>query len=101
MILRMNINFITGLLLAALSTAAFGSERRFTYTYESAVLNPGDRELEPWTTFRLGKLQPFTEVDQRVEFELGLLPGLQSSWYLNFAGLAEGSGGNFAAAFEF
>jgi hypothetical protein len=70
------------LVLLAAGTAA-ASERHFTYTYESAVLNPGGRELEPWTTFRLGKSGYFTRLDTRVEIELGLTDRLQTSLYLN------------------
>jgi hypothetical protein len=62
---------------------ADASQRRFTYTYESLVLNPGEVELEPWTTFRIGKEDYFARLDQRIEFEVGLSSKLQTSFYLN------------------
>jgi hypothetical protein len=43
------------LVFAVSAAAAAASERHFTYTYESGVLRPGGREIEPWNTFRLGK----------------------------------------------
>jgi hypothetical protein len=71
------------LLLSAAVSAA--SERRFTYTYESAVLHPGGRELEPWNTLRLGKSQFFRRLDTRLEAELGLTDRLQTALYLNLS----------------
>ncbi len=62
---------------------ADASQRRFTYTYESLVLNPGEVELEPWTTFRIGKEDYFARLDQRIEFEVGLTRKLQTAFYLN------------------
>src|SRR3954464_15730208 len=88
-----------GLVLVG-TAKAWGSERRFTATQETAVLNPGDRELEPWTTFRIGKATPYVALDERIEFEVGVLPGLQSAWYLNFTGETSGTGATFAEAFE-
>src|SRR5436190_851964 len=98
MILR--ISRTLGLGLALVAAAAAASERRFTFTHETAVLNPGDRELEPWTTFRIGGVEPLTAVDERVEFEVGVLPGLQTAWYLNFTGQTSGAGINYAESFE-
>lgn len=71
------------LLLAAVP--AWASERHFTYTYESAVLRPGAREIEPWSTFRLGKDGFFARLDTRLEAELGVGDWLQTSLYLNLA----------------
>jgi hypothetical protein len=87
--------------VALVAGVASASERRFTATQETSELNPGDRELEPWTTFRIGKATPFVALDERIEFEVGVLPGLQSAWYLNFTGEASGAGATFAEAFEF
>ena len=69
--------------LAAASASA--SERHFTYTYESAVLHPGGREFEPWSTFRLGKDGHFARLDTRLEAELGVTDRLQTSLYLNLS----------------
>jgi hypothetical protein len=59
--------------------------RSFVYTQESRVLAPGQSELEPWTTFRLGRSQYYSALDGRLELEHGLLPGLQLALYWNFA----------------
>jgi hypothetical protein len=81
------------LCVAALSAAvaavsdAHASQRRFTYTYESGTLTRGQVELEPWTTFRIGKEDYYARVDQRVEFEVGLTNRLQTSFYLNMHGV--------------
>jgi len=64
---------------------AAASERAFVYTQESRVLAPGDSELEPWTTFRLGRERYFSRLDARLELEHGLLPGLQAALYWNFS----------------
>lgn len=76
---------------------AGASERRFTYTYESNVLNPGDLELEPWSTWRFGREHFYSRFDQRLEFEVGLVKNLQTALYWNFSATAEdvddGAGG--------
>jgi hypothetical protein len=71
------------LIVAASAAAAAASERHFTYTYESAVLRPGGREIEPWNTFRLGQSGFYSGLDTRLEAELGLTDRLQTSLYLN------------------
>jgi hypothetical protein len=53
------------LIVAASAAAAAASERHFTYTYESSVLRPGAREIEPWNTFRLGKSDFYSRLDRR------------------------------------
>jgi hypothetical protein len=73
--------------LAARPAAA--NERHFTYTYESAVLPQGGRELEVWTTPRLGRESYYARFDQRVEFEVGLTGRLQTAFYLNFNAITE------------
>jgi hypothetical protein len=84
-------NWFYGLALAvAVATVcsdANASQRRFTYTYESGVLTRGQVELEPWTTFRIGKEDYYSRIDQRVEFEVGLSNRLQTSFYLNMHGV--------------
>src|SRR5690349_18573651 len=78
-----------GLLAGPLSGVARATDRHFVYTYESGVLNPGDAELEPWTTNRFGRDRYYNRFDQRVEFELGLVERLQTSFYLNFASITQ------------
>lgn len=80
---------IVGFLIAcAASATATASERHFTYTYESGVLHPGGRELEPWSTFRLGKDGYFARLDTRLEVELGVTDRLQTALYLNLSARA-------------
>jgi len=76
-----------------LTTSASANERRFTYTYESAVLNPGDAELEPWTTFRLGREDYYSRMDNRLEFEVGVVEGLQTAWYFNWSSTTQDTDG--------
>jgi hypothetical protein len=75
--------FQAGLAVAAFAASAAASERHFTYTYESGVLRPGAREVEPWSTFRLGRSDFYSAFDSRIEAELGLTDRLQTALYLN------------------
>lgn len=74
--------------LALLAGSAAASERHFTYTYESNVLNPGDVEIEPWTTWRAGRERYYSRFDQRLELEFGVVPNLQMAWYWNMTAIA-------------
>ncbi len=69
---------------ALLTAPAAAGNRSFVYTQESRVLAPGDSELEPWTTLRVGRSRYYSALDARVEFEHGVLPGLQLALYWNF-----------------
>lgn len=71
------------LVVVVAAAPAVASERHFTYTYESAVLRPGAWEIEPWTTFRLGRSEFYSRLDSRIEAELGLSDRLQTALYLN------------------
>ena len=68
------------LCLAFVSNA---QDRIFTYTYQSNVLNKGQREIEVWNTLRQGKQDFFSRLDNRTEYEVGLGGNLQTSFYLN------------------
>jgi hypothetical protein len=70
--------------LACWADLAGGTERAFVSTYESRVLAPGDSELEPWTTFRVGRSRYYSALDGRLELEHGVAPGLQLALYWNF-----------------
>jgi hypothetical protein len=76
------------------------NERKFTYAYESSVLPAGARELEVWNTYRYGRQSFFRELDQRLEFEVGVTDKLMSAFYLNYESTLSDSngtapGGNF------
>lgn len=81
--------FVSLTVVALAAGRAEASERRFAFTYESSVLAPGEVELEPWTTVRAGRRQFYSAFDQRLEFELGLVPNLQTSLYWNFGATSE------------
>ncbi len=93
--------FSMGLGLVAWAAVATASERHFTYTYESSILQPGGRELEPWNTFRLGQDDFFAGLDTRLELEMGLSDRLQTSLYLNLGSqTVETSSGRESKAFQ-
>jgi hypothetical protein len=79
-------------LLLVLSFAQ-ASERHFGYSYESAVLPEGDKELETYSTFRFGRDHFYSALDQRLEWEVGLGDGVQTSLYMNFTQEMEDQGG--------
>ena len=58
-------------------------DRLFTYTYQSSVLNKGQRELESWNTLRTGREDYYARYDNRTEYEIGLGNNLQTAFYLN------------------
>jgi hypothetical protein len=60
-------------------------DRRFTYTYESGTLGAGEREIEPWTTVRLGRSDYYRGLDHRLELEFGITDRLMTAWYLNLS----------------
>lgn len=67
-----------------LPAAASAAERHFTYTYESSVLAPGEREVEIWTTYRRGRAGGlYSALDNRLEYEVGLTERLQTAFYIN------------------
>jgi len=68
--------------LISLSTQA--QDRLFTYTYQSNVLNKGQKELEVWSTLRSGRDNYYRAFDHSMEFEVGLGGKLQTSFYLNY-----------------
>ena len=82
---------IVGLLAATVGVAApaAANVRHFAYTYETAVLPPRARELELWTTPRIGRRDAYTRFDQRVELEVGITDRLLTAFYLNFTALTE------------
>jgi hypothetical protein len=79
----------TLLLLLTLSIAisSYAQDRLFTYTYQSSVLNKGQRELESWNSFRTGKEDYYARLDNRTEYEIGLGKNLQTAFYLNLTSI--------------
>jgi hypothetical protein len=76
-------------LLLLAPKAARATERRFGFTYESFVLNPGTAEIEPWTTVRAGRADYYSETDARIAFDYGIAKNLQGAFYWNFSTVAE------------
>ena len=58
-------------------------DRVFTYTYQSLVLNQGQREIEVWNTLRSGREDFYRGLDTRIEFEIGIAKNLQTAFYIN------------------
>ena len=79
--------FVLFLLSGTLNLVA--QDRIFNYTYQSNVLNKGQKELEVWTTVLSGKGDYFRQIKNRVEYEVGLGSNLQTSFYLNSKQKAE------------
>ena len=90
---------VVGVLLGV-PLVARANDRHFSYTYESAVLAPGEKELEVWTTYRNGRDTRYTRFDERLEFEIGLVPGLQTSFYLNVTAIGQDVNGELANSTE-
>ena len=89
------------LLVVAAAAPAAASGRRFTSTYESLVLAPGQLELEPWTTFRGGREELYLRFDERIELEVGVFENVQMAWYLNAKAVTEAAGPMLKKEFEF
>jgi hypothetical protein len=85
---------------ATAAVEAVASERRFTYTYESLVLNPGEIEVEPWITYRVGRDDYYARLDHRLEFEAGLTQRLQTAVYLNFRATTAQADSSLSSEFE-
>lgn len=63
---------------------AVAQDRVFTYTYQSNVLNKGQKELEVWSTFGSGRQDYYRGLNHSLEFEVGLGGKLQTAFYLNY-----------------
>jgi hypothetical protein len=90
------------LILFALSINIYSNERKFGYIYQSGVLGKGNRELEIWTTARIGKDIPYyARTEHRVEFEWGITNRLQTAFYVNFRNTSQDNGTGLTSKFEF
>ncbi|WP_333600579.1 hypothetical protein [Flavobacterium sp.] len=65
------------------SVSLMAQDRVFNYTYQSNVLNKGVKEIEVWTSVNTGKNDYYRQLENRVEYEVGLGSNLQMSFYLN------------------
>ncbi|NEW81652.1 MAG: hypothetical protein GZ094_04725 [Mariniphaga sp.] len=59
-------------------------DRVFNYTYQSGVLNKGQKEIEIWSTLASGRDNFYRSIKHRMEYEVGLGGKLQTSFYLNY-----------------
>jgi hypothetical protein len=75
---------LLALSLALLAGTAAAAERAFVYAEQSPVLTPGTLELEPWTTFSVGRERYYSELDGRLGLERGISPALQLSLFWSF-----------------
>jgi hypothetical protein len=76
---------LAAIVLTTFPRGAAANERHFTFTYESGTLPEQAKELEVWTTPRLGRGRFFAQFDQRLEFEVGITDRLMTAFYLNFS----------------
>ena len=78
-----------------LAISAIAQDRVFTYTYQSNVLNKGQKELEVWTTLGTNRQDYYRGLNHSLEFEVGLGGKLQTAFYLNYGyskGITESNG---------
>lgn len=66
------------------ATSALAQDRVFTYTYQSTVLNKGQKELEVWSTLGTNRQNYYRGINHSLEFEIGLGGNLQTAFYLNY-----------------
>src|SRR5258706_11401194 len=80
---RLAASMLGAVTVALTSAAATGNERHFAYTYESAVMPKGGREVELWVTDRVGRPTLFNRFETRMAFEYGVTDHLTAELYLN------------------
>ncbi len=71
------------LLLSFILVDLQAQDRVFTYTYQSGVLNKGQKEIEVWSTLASGRTDYYKGLKHRLEFEIGLGHNVQTAFYLN------------------
>jgi len=81
-------SILISIVLLAIGTIQ-AQDRSFTYTYQSSVLNKGQRDLESWNTVRIGRDDFYARYDNRTEYEIGLGKSLQTSFYLNLTSITQ------------
>ncbi len=75
--------FIITLLFISALHITYAQDRLFTYTYQSTVLNQGQREIEIWNTVESGREEYYRRLRHRIEYEIGLGGNVQTAFYLN------------------
>jgi hypothetical protein len=80
------------LMTVGTSEVAYASERHFGYVTESAVLSPGQKELELWSTYRRGREAFYSRMDNRLELEIGVTDQLMTAFYLNYSSKTQDDG---------
>jgi hypothetical protein len=73
----------------AVPATASASDRQFAYTYNTTTLAPGQLELEPQTTFGVGRDDFYFRMDHRFELETGFTDSLQGAIYFNVSATTE------------
>jgi hypothetical protein len=71
------------------ASAARATPRSFVTTHDSKVLAPGQSELAPWTTFRVGRSRYYSRLDGQLQLAHGLTRGLELSLFWNFYTVTE------------
>jgi hypothetical protein len=90
------------LIIFVFAVSLRANERKFSYTYQSGVLGKGNKELEIWTTARIGKDIPYyARTEHRMEFEWGITNRLQTAFYINFRNTSIDNGTGMNTSFDF
>lgn len=75
--------FLLVILMAGFGSL-YGQGRIFTYTYQSATAEKGEKEISVWTTLLSGRENYYLGISHRLEFEMGLNDRLQTAVELNY-----------------
>ncbi|MGH2643076.1 MAG: hypothetical protein ACRDE2_03945 [Chitinophagaceae bacterium] len=78
--MRKGFILFSGLIVYSILSNA--QDRVFTYTYQSNVLTPQEREIEVYNTFHFGRQDFYRAYQSKIEFETGIAQNLQASFYL-------------------
>ncbi len=70
-------------ILISIPKEDFATDRNFGFTYESRTLQGGLKELEAYVTYKYGREDYYSSLENRLEFEIGLGKKLQTAFYLN------------------
>ncbi len=80
------------MIVGSFAPTAGASERLFTYTNQTPVLQAGQVEIEPSFTSQIGRKSYYHRLDHRMELEWGLGKNIQTAVYLNFRAQAHDDG---------